>query len=151
MPQLTPSVTRSALVQQLLAQSQRNQGRGSRSFAESAAIAAAPVVAALLGRQEEVAQKQQQQHIGGVQSALANALTGGSDLRPGQQGPTLDRANPASIAAGLLSLDPENSLGQFALTKELNKDIDSLQRRAAEADIALTEARTDEINNPTRS
>src|SRR3990167_4249785 len=52
---LTPSPTRSALVQQLLAGVQ--SGRGSKSVAESLAIAARPILAALLSKREEKAQK----------------------------------------------------------------------------------------------
>ena len=70
---LTPSPERSIFVQQLLAKALQNNGRGSRSIAESADIASAPIIAALLAKDQQRAQQQQQTK----QAALANQLLGG--------------------------------------------------------------------------
>lgn len=66
------SPQRSLLAQQLLAQSLSNTNRGSRSFAESAAIAAPMVLGALLNKKEQQAQQKGSQALAGA-LARANA------------------------------------------------------------------------------
>lgn len=70
--QLAPNPQRSIFVQQLMARALQNNGRGSRSIAESADIAAAPIVAALLSKRDQAAQLQQQAQ----QKQMANQLLG---------------------------------------------------------------------------
>lgn len=69
--QLTPSPSRSAVVAALLQRAQQNQGRGSKSLAESLDIAASPILASLLARREEAARQQQTER---QRSALSQAL-----------------------------------------------------------------------------
>lgn len=75
-PQLlmAPSQDASTFVRQLLAKGLQNNGRGSRSVAESLDIAAQPIVAALLGKKDQATQLKQQEQ----QKALANQLVGGA-------------------------------------------------------------------------
>jgi hypothetical protein len=72
--QLQSDPSRSIFVQQLLARALQNNGRPSRSVAESADIASAPIIAALLARQDQKSQAAQQAN----NKAMANQLVGGS-------------------------------------------------------------------------
>jgi hypothetical protein len=145
MANLTPSATRSALVQQLLQQSQQNAGRGAYSVGEALHIASAPILAAILGRQEEKAQQIKDRHVSGQTQNLVDSLSGGNDLAADQFGPSVGNANPASLAAALQSNDPGNPLAELAIQRELTKDERAQASRAAEADIARTEAETKQL------
>lgn len=70
--QMAPDPSRSIYVQQLMARTLQNNGRGSRSPAESLDIAASPIIAALLGRMDQKQQMQQQAQ----QKQMANQLLG---------------------------------------------------------------------------
>ena len=71
MASLIPSPARSALVQALLQQTQRNQGRPSYGLAGSLDIAAAPMLAAVLAKREGRAQEEQNKQ---ARDSLSKAL-----------------------------------------------------------------------------
>lgn len=102
MAELIPSQRRSALVQALLQQTQRNQGRPSYSLAGSMDIAAAPLLAALLGRREDKAQ-QEQKRIGDARMQALSGQLSRSGI-PGPQGEAARRA--ALITSGGMQDNP---------------------------------------------
>ena len=123
--QMQPNPQRSIFIQQLMARALQNNGRPSRSIAESADIASAPIVAALLSRQDQksaLAKQAQQQQ-------LANQLVGGA-MRTNIPVENLDGAPPDNYSvpsqspvdpqrqalAGILAQSPE-AMGQMALSQ----------------------------------
>lgn len=74
---LQPSPTRSALVEQLLAQAQNTPAQ-SKSFVESLNIASAPILAAILARREEKGRQNEAQSDQDIVSAL---LSGDTQMR----------------------------------------------------------------------
>jgi hypothetical protein len=127
--QLQADPSRSIFVQQLLARALQNNGRPSRSVAESADIASAPIIAALLAKQDQKSQAQQMTQ----QKALANQLVGGAmrtniplenlDGQPADnysvptEGPT--GANRSALA-GILAQNPQ-MMGQMAAMQAMPK------------------------------
>jgi hypothetical protein len=128
--QMQPNPQRSIFIQQLMARALQNNGRPSRSIAESADIASAPIVAALLSRQDQksaLAKQAQQQQ-------LANQLVGNQmrtniplENLPNDQGqpqapdvysvPTEGPTGATRQAlAGMLAQSPE-AMGQMALSQ----------------------------------
>ncbi len=130
--QLQADPSRSIFVQQLLARALQNNGRPSRSVAESADIASAPIIAALLAKQDQKAQAQQMTQ----QKALANQLVGGAmrtniplENLPDAQGnpqapdnfsvPTQGPTDPTRQAlAGILAQNPQ-MMGQMAMQQAM--------------------------------
>lgn len=119
---LIPSPTRSLMVQQLLAQSQA-QAPVSRSVAESASIAAKPLIAALLAKREESAQQNQDRQTAGQQQALAAALDRSRDESLDPTRREAARRAAQIIAGGLPSDNP-------VVQASIQEQFSSRERRA---------------------
>lgn len=102
--QLAPSPTRSALVQQLLAQAAQQPAQ-SQSPIESINIASKPILAALLGRREERAREGQQAREQATLQQMMAAL---------QRGDT-------EMASGIAGGIQNNPMAQLLMQSEIEK------------------------------
>ncbi len=112
--QLTPSAGRSAMVAQLLQQSQQPQG--SSSLLESMNIASKPILAALLARREEEAQRQEREFQGQNRAAIAAALERMNDPNTSSE---LRTATRNAMDRFISKASPDDPVALFAMEQRM--------------------------------